>query len=90
MVGLRKRSWSEIVVDILGATITPSNKMKVMYQSNMNFTRFQKYFHDLLRKGFIEEINGSNGQLLYKITERGQNLFKVLKKGHELFGVKVS
>ena len=90
VVSLRRRSWSEIVADILVATVTPSNKMRVMYRSNLNFARFQKYFQDLLKKGFVKEMNGSDGRLLYKTTERGQILLEILKKGHELFDAETS
>jgi predicted transcriptional regulator len=55
-----------------------------MYRANLNFDRFNRYFGDLLRKGFIEEINNGNGRMSYKITERGEHLLEVLKKAEEL------
>jgi predicted transcriptional regulator len=81
---MQRRSWPEITVDILEATLSPSNKMRIMYKSNLNFERFNRYFHDLLRKGFIEEKNGSDGRLVYKTTGRGRTLLVVLRKAHEL------
>ena len=81
---MQRRSWPEITVDILEATLSPSNKMRIMYRSNLNFERFNRYFHDLLRKGFIEEKNGSDGRLVYKTTDRGRTLLDVLRKAHEL------
>ncbi len=71
-------------MDILEATLTPSNKMRVMYKANLNFERFNRYFYDLLRKGFIEEMNDSNGRSVYKTTERGKTLLEVLRKAIEL------
>lgn len=56
-----------------------------MYSANLNFERFNKYFDDFLRKGFIEEKNGSNGRLVYKTTERGRTLLKAVKKAQEFF-----
>jgi len=79
-----KRGWPVIVIDILEVTLTPSNKMKVMYKANLNFERFTKYFYDLLKKGFIEEINDSNGRTMYQATERGKTLLEVLKRAQEL------
>jgi len=79
-----KRGWPVIVIDILEVTLTPSNKMKVMYKANLNFERFTKYFYDLLKKGFIEEINDSNGRAVYQATERGKTLLEVLKRAQEL------
>ena len=58
--------------------------MRIMYRSNLNFERFNKYFYDLLKRGFIEEIDGSNGREQYKITERGKTLFDVLRKAQDL------
>jgi predicted transcriptional regulator len=81
---MQRRSWPGITVGILEATLTPSNKTRVMYKSNLNFERFNRYFYDLLRKGFIEEKNGSNGRLVYKTTERGRTLLEVLRKAQDL------
>jgi len=78
-----RRSWPAITIDILEVTLVPSNKMRVMYKSNLNFERFNKYFVDLLHKGFIEETNDSNGRRLYKTTERGRAFLEVLRKAHE-------
>jgi len=80
---MRRRSWTEITIEILEATLTPLNKMRIMYKANLNFERFNKYFYDLLRKGLIEEMHGSD-RLLYKTTERGRILLEVLRKAQEL------
>jgi len=56
-----------------------------MYKSNLNFERFNSYFYDLLKKGFIEEINNSQSRDEYKITERGKTLLDVLKKAEAIF-----
>jgi predicted transcriptional regulator len=81
---LNKRSWPAITVDILETTLSPANKMRVMYRSNLNFERFSRYFYDLLRKGFIEEMNNGNGRTVYKITDRGKTLLGVLKTAEQL------
>lgn len=82
---VRRRSWPEITMDILEATSTPLNKMRVMYKSNLNFERFNRYFYNLLRKGFIMEVDGSDStRTEYKTTRSGKNLLKVLRKAHEL------
>lgn len=81
---MHRRSWPEITVEVLEVTLTPSNKMRIMYRSNLNFERFNRYFYDLLRKGFIEEMNGSDGRSVYTITERGRTLLEVLRKAEAL------
>ena len=81
---MNKRSWPAITIDILETTVRPVNKMRIMYKANLNFDRFSRYFGDLLRRGFIEEINNGNGRMEYKITDRGVHLLEVLKKATEL------
>jgi predicted transcriptional regulator len=82
---VRKRDWQAISIDILEATLTPQKKMRIMYKSNLNFERFNRYFYDLLRKGFVEEVNDSDGRSSYKISERGKTLLVALRKARELF-----
>ena len=62
----------------------PANKMKIMYRSNLNFDRFNKYFYDLLKKGFIKETSDSTGRENYKITQRGKTLLDVIRKAQDL------
>jgi predicted transcriptional regulator len=82
---VRKRDRQAISIDILEATLTPQKKMRIMYKSNLNFERFNRYFYDLLRKGFVEEVNDSDGRSSYKISERGKTLLVALRKARELF-----
>jgi predicted transcriptional regulator len=82
---VRKRDWQAISIDILEATLNPQKKMRIMYKSNLNFERFNRYFYDLLRKGFVEEVNDSDGRSSYKISERGKTLLVALRKARELF-----
>ena len=69
----KRRSWPEITRAILQVTKTPSNKMKIMYRSNLNFASFNTTFNNLLKKGLIEEIKDSKGRNTYKITKRYNN-----------------
>ena len=79
-----RRSWPEITTEILEITLTPSNKMKIMYGSNLNFERFNRYFYDLLNKDFIRETKDSGGRIKYIITDRGRILLDVLRKAEAL------
>ena len=81
---MNRRSWPEITVEILEVTLRPANKMTIMYRANLNFERFNNYFYDLVKKGFIEEFNGSEGKEKYKITGRGRTLLDVLRKAEDL------
>jgi predicted transcriptional regulator len=79
-----RRSWPRIFIDILEACRTPLNKMRIMYKSNLNPGRFDTYFSDLLRKGFIERTDDANRRAMYIITERGRTLLEVLLKAQDL------
>jgi len=74
-----RRSWPSIVIDILEIALTPSTKMRIMYGANLNFNRFSKYFLDLLKRGFLEEIKSSKGKKLYRTTESGKDLLNALQ-----------
>ncbi len=80
----QKRGWDSITLDILSAALQPERKMRIMYKSNLNFKRFNKYFYDLIEKGFIEKIEDANGKFLYKTSERGKTLSAALKKAQEI------
>jgi predicted transcriptional regulator len=86
---VQRRSWPDIFLDILEACLKPSNKMRIMYKSNLNYERFKKYFNHLLKKGFIEKINESHGRIVYKTTKRGKTLLEVLKKAQELLSAEI-
>ena len=81
---MRRRGSSTITIDILEATLTPQKKMRIMYKSNLNYARFNKYFSDFLKKGFIEAIRDSDGKVCYRISQRGKTLLAVLRKAQEL------
>ena len=81
---MRKRGWEAITVDILEATLTPEKKTRIMYKANLNYDRFNKYFVDFLRKGFIFKTDNYEGNTTYKISERGRTFLAVLRKAEEL------
>ena len=81
---MRKREWVDVAIDILELTLTPRKKMRIMYGANLNFKRFNNYFHDLLRKGFIVEANNPDDKPVYKISERGKTLLATLRKARDL------
>jgi predicted transcriptional regulator len=81
---VRKRGWGTITIDILEATLTPQKKMRIMYKANLNYARFNKYFSNFLKKGFIEKTSDTEGKVCYRISQRGKTLLAVLKKAQEL------
>lgn len=79
-----KRGWGAINIDILEATLKPEKKMRIMYKANLNFARFDAYFHELLSKGLVEVHNGSDGKTVYVISERGKALLDAIKKARDI------
>jgi predicted transcriptional regulator len=75
-----KRGWGSITIDVLESTLRPERKTRIMYKSNLNYARFNRYFCDLLEKCFIETVPDSKGKPLYKITEQGKTFLAALKK----------
>jgi predicted transcriptional regulator len=81
---LQKRSRATITIDILEAVLKPQKKMRIMYQTNLNYVRFNRYLSNFLNKGFIEAIKDHESNVCYRITPRGKALMLVLKKASEL------
>ncbi|MGD0644256.1 MAG: winged helix-turn-helix domain-containing protein [Candidatus Bathyarchaeia archaeon] len=81
---MRKRGWGTITIDFLEATMTPQKKMRIMYRANLNYTLFNRYFCDFLKKGFIEETADSYGKVCYHISQRGKALLAALKEANGL------
>ena len=81
---MRKRGWDSITVDILEAALAPQKKTRMMYKANLNYNRFNKYFVDSLKKGFIVKIDDNDGSSLYVISERGRIFLKALRHVNDL------
>jgi len=83
---VKKRGWVDIYIDILESSLTPLNKTRMMYKSNLNFARFNVYFHDFLRKGLLEEARDFDGNArAYVVSEQGKILLAALKNAEKLF-----
>jgi predicted transcriptional regulator len=80
-----KREWAAITVDILEATLTPQKKTRIMYKANLNYERFNKYFYDFVRKGFIVKTGDPGRNTSYIISERGRTFLAALRKAQDLF-----
>jgi predicted transcriptional regulator len=81
---LQKRSRVTITIDILEATSKPQNKMRIMYQANLNYVRFSRYLTDFLSTGFVEAMKDTDGRWVYRTTQQGKALLEVLRKANEL------
>lgn len=87
---MRRRTRTEVIVDVLSEALGGANKTRIMYQANLNFLRFNKYFDELLDAGLVEVFDnpGSKcGGIVYRTTEKGRELLKVLEKAKRFIEV---
>lgn len=82
---MKKRGWVDIFIDVLESAITPENKTRLMYKSNLNFARFNAYFYDFLRKGLLEKTYVNEDKIVYVTSERGKTLLASLKEAERIF-----
>lgn len=76
----RRRSQTEIIMDILTEALKGASKTRIMYRANLNFLRFKRYFSELESKELITMVSNPGRGLVYRTTEKGKDLLEVLKK----------
>ena len=69
---MSRRGRVDIIADILVAAGEGDTKTGIMYRSNMNFARFERYFGELVDVGLIEVVNGIVGErrAIYKASKK--------------------
>jgi len=70
----------EIVADILTVALNGANKTRIVYRANLNFTRFHKYFSELLDKGLI--VRADEGE--YRTTDKGRRFLKIISNAEAI------
>ncbi|MEM2911588.1 MAG: winged helix-turn-helix domain-containing protein [Candidatus Bathyarchaeia archaeon] len=84
----RRRSRTEVILDILSEALEGVNKTRLMYSCNLNFGRFNLYFKELLNAGLIEKLDSNpGGVVVYKTTDKGRELLEVLRKANRLLSI---
>jgi predicted transcriptional regulator len=76
---MAKRGKLEVIKDILRIIKENKNSIKptpLLRKSNLSSERFQEYFSELLKKGFVKEEIGRNGSIIC-LAEKG---FKFLER----------
>lgn len=68
-----RRGEIEIMRDILEACLRGANKTKIVYRSNLNFSRLEKYLELLLNLGFISVVDEPERNVAYRTTDAGLN-----------------
>jgi predicted transcriptional regulator len=82
---VRKRGWVDISFDILESALTPTTKTRLMYRANLNYVRFNAYFHDFLKKGLLEEAKHDGKAKVYAVSKQGKVLLAALRNAEKLF-----
>lgn len=82
----KRRSHTEVILDILTEASEGVNKTRLMYSCNLNFVLFNRYLKELLDAGLIEKIEENNpeGVTIYKTSAKGRELLEVLRKANAL------
>lgn len=77
-----RRGRVDIIADILVAAGDGDTKTGIMYRSNLNFARFERYFGELVDVGLIEVVDGIIGKrrAVYKASKKAVRLLSDLKR----------
>ena len=70
-----RRSRVEIIADILKAAIEGSNKTRLVYSTNINFTVVNESLELLVERGFVEVLGKR-----YFTTESGLEFIRIFDK----------
>lgn len=73
-----KRSRQMIILEILAACVSGSNKTRIVYGANLNFRVADRYMNLLVERDLIAAKQGI--PKLYETTERGKDLLKSLRQ----------
>ena len=70
--------------DILEVCLKSANKTKIVYSTNLNFSRLERYLRLLLNLGFVAIEDKPKRSIVYRTTERGLNFVKGCLKTQEI------
>jgi len=70
------RTWIDIYAEILGFTVQPKGKTRIMYYANLSYKRLQIYLNGLINLGLLKKIE-ENPRTKFKTTERGERFLEV-------------
>jgi predicted transcriptional regulator len=74
-ISIKKRSETDIAVDILRVAMNGARKSQIIFETNLNFTITHKYLEMLTEKELIRHEDG-----LFITTDRGRVYHEIGKK----------
>jgi predicted transcriptional regulator len=78
---MAKRGRLEIIKDILSIISSNHNSIKItplIRKSNLSSSNFKEYYSELLKKGFIKEVNHSKNKFI-SLSDRGLGFLEKYK-----------
>ena len=87
----KQRSRWELILDILSVISDEgrrAKKTRIMKKSYIDWWSFEKYFANLIERGFVEKIGNPAFGIIYALTERGKELQERLEYVKEILGGK--
>ncbi len=88
----KKRNRLEIIHDILKVIRERNGKIKpthILYKSNLSHSMMEEYLGELIKKGFVVELQEKSGKT-YEITGKGNNYldkYGMIREFTESFGL---
>ena len=80
----QKRTRTQIVAEILATCRGDgTNKTRIVYTVNTNFTAVRPYLDLLVKKNLLEVIQGEHA--IYKITTKGEKALKSLSATGDIY-----
>lgn len=73
-----RRSYFEIIADILKLCRIKANKTRILYQVNLNYILLQKYLNLLMDKGLLEV--DEDRRKWYTTTDKGEDFLVLFNK----------
>jgi len=81
-----KRDRLEILYDLLSSCTGGEKITWLMAKSRLSYKPLSKYLKILTMKGYIATTK-SNGEIIYKTTQKGENLIKKIYEVYSLSGL---
>ena len=78
MIFEKKRSESDIIYELLSATLPGIKKTRLMYKTNMSNTQLTRYLETLIEKDIICVTPTNPEGNIYYVTEKGKEILNQL------------
>ncbi|RLE62207.1 MAG: hypothetical protein DRJ47_11040 [Thermoprotei archaeon] len=82
---MRRRSYIDVLVEILNEALNGCTKTRLIYRCNLNYQSSKRHLNKLLNARLLVKVKQtSNNATLYKTSEKGKELLQVLRRAKRL------